>query len=110
MAANAQMITVTGVVTDADYYNEPIVGAAVIEVGTTNGVITDLDGYYVIQVPVNAKLEASAMGYETQVQEVEGRWIVDFALNWDSPGMVWPQAVPDSWLFSRNNKKQDKKG
>ena len=109
MAANAQMITVTGVVTDADYYDEPIIGAAVIEVGTANGVITDLNGYYSIKVPADAELEASALSYITQVQEVNGRCIVNFRLRQDIPAIVWRQAAPDSWLFPRNNNKQDKK-
>lgn len=110
MAANAQMITVTGVVTDADYYDEPIICAAVREVGTTNGVITDLDGCYIIVVPADAELEASAMSYVTQVQEVNGRCVINFRLRQECPVIVWPQAAPDSWLFSRNrnNNKQDR--
>lgn len=112
MAANAQKITVTGVVTDADYYDEPIIGAAVVEVGTTNGVITDLDGCYIIEVSVDPKteLEASAISYITEVQRVGGRRVVNFQLRQDNPVIVWPQAAPDSWLFSRNrnNNKQDR--
>lgn len=112
MAANAQMITVTGVVTDADDNNEPVIGAAVIEVGTANGVITGLDGCYIIEVSVDPKteLEASAIGYFTEVQRVGGRRVVNFRLRQDCPVIVWPQAAPDSWLFSRNrnNNKQDR--
>lgn len=40
--ALAQTIQLTGLVTDAA--NEPIIGASVVEKGTTNGVITDFDG------------------------------------------------------------------
>ena len=46
-----------GVVVDAT--GEPIIGASVLEIGTTNGTITDVDGNFTIQVPVGAKLEVS---------------------------------------------------
>ncbi len=42
ICAYAQQITVTGTVTDAE--NNPLIGAAVVVVGTTDGVITDFDG------------------------------------------------------------------
>ena len=53
----AQTKAVTGVVVDAT--GEPIIGASVLEIGTTNGTITDVDGNFTIQVPVGAKLEVS---------------------------------------------------
>ena len=40
----AQTKTITGVVVDAT--GEPVIGASVLEVGTTNGTITDVDGNY----------------------------------------------------------------
>ena len=43
----AQQITVTGTVKDAD--DNPLIGAAVVVVGTTDGVITDFDGKYTIK-------------------------------------------------------------
>ena len=60
----AQTKAVTGVVVDAT--GEPIIGASVLEIGTTNGTITDVDGNFTIQVPVGAKLEVSYIGYKTQ--------------------------------------------
>ena len=53
----AQTKTITGVVVDAT--GEPVIGASVLEVGTTNGTITDVDGNFTIQVPVGAKLDVS---------------------------------------------------
>ena len=47
--ALAQTIQLTGLVTDAA--NEPIIGASVVEKGTTNGVITDFDGNFTIVAP-----------------------------------------------------------
>ena len=61
-AALAQT-TVKGVVVDA---NGPVVGAAVIQVGTTNGTSTGVDGDFVLTVPANATVEVSCIGYATQ--------------------------------------------
>lgn len=47
-ALQADKITVTGVVFDEN--NEPVIGANVTEVGTTNGIITDFDGNFTLNV------------------------------------------------------------
>ena len=62
---NAQNITVTGTVTDA--LKEPIIGASVLQQGTTVGTATDVDGNYTITVPEGATLEFSSIGFETRV-------------------------------------------
>ena len=55
---------VKGVVVDAV---GPIIGATVVEQGTTNGVSTGLDGDYVLNVSsANAVIEISCIGYATQ--------------------------------------------
>ena len=64
VTAFAQM-TVEGVVTDAAN-GEPIIGASILEVGTTNGTITDFDGNFILTVQPGAKLAISYMGYKTQ--------------------------------------------
>jgi iron complex outermembrane receptor protein len=58
-------ISVQGTVTDAAN-GEPIIGASVLEIGTTNGTITDFDGNFVLSVKSGAKLSISYMGYKTQ--------------------------------------------
>ena len=61
----AQNRTVKGTVTDTQ--GEPIIGANVVIVGGTKGVITDLDGKYSIQVPENgAVLKFSYIGFKTK--------------------------------------------
>lgn len=60
----AQAKTVTGTVVDA--IGEPIIGASVLEMGTTNGTITDVDGNFTLQVPEGTKLEVSFLGYKSQ--------------------------------------------
>ena len=62
--AFAQQITVTGVVTSsADGYG--VIGAAVMEKGTSNGVVTDFDGNFTLKVDAGKMLEISCIGYRT---------------------------------------------
>ena len=60
----AQGQKISGTVLDADN-GEPIIGASVLEVGTTNGVVTDLDGNFSLSVQNKAKIKLSYVGYET---------------------------------------------
>ena len=57
--------TVNGTVVDAAN-GEPIIGASILEIGTTNGTITDWDGNFSLTVKPGAKLAISYMGYKTQ--------------------------------------------
>lgn len=57
-------ITVKGIVKDAQ--GEPIIGASVLETGTTNGVITDFDGNFSLSVKAGAQLTISYVGYVSQ--------------------------------------------
>ena len=63
MSAFAQQITVSGKVTDSD--QEPIIGASVIEKGTSNGMITDMDGNFSLKTSPNATITISYIGYQT---------------------------------------------
>ena len=57
--------TVRGVVTDAA--GEPLIGANVVEKGTTNGTITDMDGKFTLKLPyAEAPLVFSYLGYQPQ--------------------------------------------
>ena len=60
--------TVNGTVIDAAN-GEPIIGASILEIGTTNGTITDWDGNFTLIVQPGAKLAISYMGYKTQELE-----------------------------------------
>lgn len=66
----AQTIQVTGKVVDTA--NEPMIGVSVLEKGTSNGVITDLDGNYRLTVSPNAVLVYSFVGYTTQEKKAVG--------------------------------------
>ena len=63
VALSAQ--TISGTVIDADN-NEPLIGVSVLEVGTANGIVTDIDGNFQLSVSEGAKLQLSYVGYETQ--------------------------------------------
>ena len=62
----SQTITVKGTVTE-NVFNEPVLGATVVETGTSNGVATNLDGHFTLTVPVKSTLTISFVGYKTQV-------------------------------------------
>ena len=78
----AQEKTVTGVVTDS--FNEPLIGASIVVQGTTNGVITDLDGKYSIKVTPGATLQFSYVGMEKQSVKVGNQSVINVQLKDDS--------------------------
>lgn len=70
-----QKAVVTGLV--KDQYGEPIIGASVVEKGTTNGTVTDLDGKFSLNVSPKASIEISFIGYKSLVvKAVEGQDLI----------------------------------
>ena len=63
MAAQ-EKITVSGRVTDAET-GEPLIAVGILQQGTSNGVISGMDGDYTITVPEGATLVFSTIGYES---------------------------------------------
>lgn len=61
---------ITGIVKDVN--GEPIIGANVVEKGTTNGVITGLDGEFTLEASSNTVIEISYIGYISQSVEIKG--------------------------------------
>lgn len=59
-----QKVKITGTVIDNT--NEPVIGASVLENGTKNGVATDLDGHFTIEVQPGARLKISYIGYKNK--------------------------------------------
>lgn len=76
---------VTGVVTDE--YGDPIIGANVIEKGTTNGIITDLDGKFTINVNPGAVLQFSYIGYMTREITVKDQSVLSIKLSEDTQAL-----------------------
>lgn len=81
----AQNLAVKGTVKDP--FGNAMPGVNVLQVGTTNGIITDLDGNYSINVPSNAKLSFSFIGYTTQTVSVSGKRTINVTLNEDSKSL-----------------------
>ena len=62
----AQNQTIKGTVLDAN--GESIIGASVLQKGTTNGTITDFEGGFILNnVPSDASIEISFVGFKTQM-------------------------------------------
>lgn len=78
----AQEMTVRGVVSATT--GESVIGAGVMIKGTATGVTTDLDGRYELSAPENATLVFSSIGYKTLEVRLDGRSVVNVALETDS--------------------------
>ena len=62
---------ITGIITDEN--GEPIIGANIVEKGTTNGTITDIDGRFSLDVADKSVLIVSYIGYDTQTISVTSK-------------------------------------
>ncbi len=81
----AQDITVSGTVTDGEM---PLPGVNVFVDGTNNGTTTDFDGNYnLTDVPSNATLRFSFMGYEAQQISVNGRTQINVVMQDDAEAL-----------------------
>lgn len=82
----AQEQTVTGTVTDGEN-GMPLPGVTVLQKGTRNGTSTDFDGKYSIDVPQDAVLVFSMIGYGSQEIQVEGKNTVDVVMSVDAEAL-----------------------
>ncbi|MBD5207105.1 MAG: TonB-dependent receptor [Bacteroidales bacterium] len=78
LPAFAQKITVTGHV--ADELGDDMIGATIMEKGTSNGVSADLDGNFTITVPPTATLVVSYVGYDPMEVAVNGQTTINIVL------------------------------
>ena len=81
----AQQISVTGTVIGTD--DEPIIGVSILVKGTTQGVITDLNGNYTINTNSDATLVFSYVGCITQEVAIAGRKKINITLVEDSKAL-----------------------
>ncbi|MBQ9522217.1 MAG: TonB-dependent receptor [Paludibacteraceae bacterium] len=80
-------ITITGSVTDKAN-QDAIIGANVIERGTTNGTVTDFDGVFVMEVSNDqASIEVSYLGYKTQIIPLKGQTNLTILLEEDAESL-----------------------
>lgn len=83
VSAQNKAVTVSGKVVDKT--GEPVISAGVFIKGTTVGTVTDFEGKYTLtNVPSDAVLTASNLGYTTAEQAVNGKTVVDFVLQDES--------------------------
>ncbi|HPR30864.1 MAG TPA: TonB-dependent receptor [Prolixibacteraceae bacterium] len=85
-ASQQQKKVIRGSVKDAET-NESLPGASILEKGTTNGTITDVDGNFSLQVNPGSMLQISYVSYKTQEISVEGREVFNILLEPDVFGV-----------------------
>ncbi|MBC5632032.1 SusC/RagA family TonB-linked outer membrane protein [Parabacteroides hominis] len=78
----AQQKPIKGTVVDAT--GEPLIGVNVSVKGTTIGIITDIDGKYTLEVPTNATLVFSYIGYRTQELPVGNQTTINITMQEDT--------------------------
>ena len=79
----AQNVSVSGIVKDVT--GEPLPGVNIMEKGTTNGTITDIDGKFTLSVKgTNSVLTVSFVGYASQEVSVKGKRNLDVTLKEDT--------------------------
>mgnify|MGYP003758213833 FL=1 len=82
VCAFAQNVTVKGQVKDDA--GEPLMLVNILELGTSNGTVTDLDGNYTLTVASNSTLQFSFMGYQSRDEAVNGRTTINVTLSEDA--------------------------
>ena len=75
-------VRISGKVVDAQ--GEPVIGASVAETGTTNGVITDVDGNFILNVALGSRISVSYVGYESQEFAVGSKRTFNITLQEDT--------------------------
>lgn len=73
--------------TITDQTGEPVIGANVVQKGTTNGTVTDIDGNFQINAPANSTLTVSYIGYLMQEVPVKNKGILAIVLKEDSQAL-----------------------
>ncbi len=76
----AQVISISGVVRSGDD-GQPLPGASVVVVGTTNGTVTNFDGVYDLKVPANATIEFAFVGMKSQQIKLNGQTTINVTLS-----------------------------
>ncbi len=83
ISAAAQSFTVSGNIKDVS--GDAVIGASVIEDGTQNGTITDVDGTYTIKLKSsNSSVTVSSIGYKTVTVPVAGKNVLNVVLEEDT--------------------------
>ena len=102
---------ISGIVLDET--GQPIIGANVIVKGSTNGVISDLNGSFTLEVPLGSKLQISYIGYQTKEITVDGnKTNLTVQLNEDSQALDevvvvgYTREFEDAYLIKRKREEE----
>lgn len=82
VGAMAQKRSITGIVVDMT--GEPIIGASIVEMGTTNGTVTDIDGKFSLSVASNGKIQITYVGYKSETLTIKNQTVLQIKLEEDS--------------------------
>ena len=77
--AQAQSLSVSGRIVDGT--NLPVMGAGIMEKGSSNGTVSDLDGQFTIETKADAILVISCLGYDSKEVAVNGSEVINIVLN-----------------------------
>ena len=88
----AQDVTIKGNVKDAK--GEPIIGASILEKGTTNGTVTDFDGNFMLSAPKGSTIGISYIGYKLSLIHIY------FTLMKVLIYIISKRAIPSLYTFS----------
>ncbi|MGK7396228.1 MAG: SusC/RagA family TonB-linked outer membrane protein [Candidatus Cyclobacteriaceae bacterium M3_2C_046] len=78
----AQSRKITGRITSFED-NEPLPGVNIVQKGTTNGTITDINGEYTLTVPEGSTIVFSSVGYTTEEIQVNNQSVIDLVMTSD---------------------------
>lgn len=84
IAVAQEQVTVSGTVSDAI---GPMMGVGIMEAGTSNGTVTDLDGNFTLKVFQGATLEVSSLGYKTLTIEVGSQTAFNLIMEEDNEAL-----------------------
>lgn len=79
---------ISGIIKDSN--GEPVTGATIIEKGTSNGAISDMDGHFSLNIAENGILQISYVGYVEQTIPTNNQTIFNIIL----------KKIPDCWTKS----------
>ncbi len=82
LGLKAQQLSINGTV--LDWTGEPVIGASILEVGTSNGTVTDISGNFKLKVNANASLRISYLGFQSQTLKVGNETFFKVVLKEDS--------------------------
>lgn len=77
--AQAQSLSVSGRIVDGT--NLPVMRAGIMEKGSSNGTVSDLDGQFTIETKADAILVISCLGYDSKEVAVNGSEVINIVLN-----------------------------